>query len=131
MFEHTPAMSGFSVKNIDEAKKFYGNTLGLKTSDGEMGTLALHFENIGLVMIYPKDDHEPATYTVLNFLVDDIDKAVDELAGKGVEMERYGSDFHQDEKGIARGKKHNMGPDIAWFKDPSGNVLAVIENDKK
>jgi len=130
MFEHTFVMSSFSVKNIDEAKKFYGDTLGLRTTSGEMGTLMLHPEGGGQIMVYPKDDHRAATYTILNFMVDDIDEAVDELAGKDVEFKHYGEGFFQDEKGIARGKEHNMGPDIAWFEDPSGNVLAVIENDK-
>jgi catechol 2,3-dioxygenase-like lactoylglutathione lyase family enzyme len=131
MFEQTPIMFSFSVKNLDEAKKFYNELLGLKVTTGEMGTLMFHPKVGGLLMVYAKDDHKPATYTVLNFLVDDIDSYVDDLAAKGVEFKHYGEGFFQDEKGIARGKEHNMGPNIAWFEDPSGNVLAIIEEDKK
>jgi catechol 2,3-dioxygenase-like lactoylglutathione lyase family enzyme len=130
VFEKIPVMSSFAVKNLDEAKKFYGETLGLKTSTGEMGMLVLHPHSGGQVMVYPKDDHQAATYTVLNFLVDDIGETVAALKDKRVEMKRY-EGFHQDEQGIARGKAANMGPDIAWFEDPSGNILAVIENDKQ
>ena len=121
MFEHTKAFSGFSVDDIAKAKQFYGETLGLRVSE-EYGMLRLHLEGGGNILVYPKPDHTPATYTILNFPVDDIDRAVDELTARGVRFERYDG-FEQDEKGIARGP----GPNIAWFKDPAGNVLSVLE----
>jgi predicted enzyme related to lactoylglutathione lyase len=129
MFNETPAFSGFSVNDIDAARKFYGETLGVKVKDGEMGMLRLElFGDGGEVMIYPKEDHQPATYTMLNFVVKDLDKTVDELVAKGVKFEHYGSDMmKQDERGIAHGKAVHMGPDIAWMKDPAGNVIAVME----
>jgi catechol 2,3-dioxygenase-like lactoylglutathione lyase family enzyme len=123
MFEHTRAFSGFSVDDIPKAKRFYSETLGLRVSE-EHGMLHLHIAGDRDTLIYPKEDHTPATYTILNFPVDDIDKAVDELAARGVHFERYdGAD--QDEKGIFRGG----GPPIAWFKDPAGNVLSVLQQD--
>jgi predicted enzyme related to lactoylglutathione lyase len=122
MFADTKAFSGFAVDDIDEAKRFYGETLGLKISDGPMGILNLELAGDRLTMIYPKPDFEPATYTILNFPVDDVDAAVDELTSRGVEMERYDG-FDQDDKGIMR----DNGPTIAWFKDPAGNILAVLE----
>ena len=124
MLTNTPAFSGFAVDDIDEARRFYGETLGLNVSDGPMGVLSLELTGGATVMIYPKPDFKPATYTMLNFQVEDIDAAVDELAARGVEIERYDG-FGQDEKGIAR----DAGPAIAWFKDPAGNILAVIEQD--
>ena len=121
MFESTKAFSGFSVDDIATARQFYGETLGLRVSE-ENGLLWLHLAGDRDTLIYPKPDHQPASYTTLNFPVDDVEKAVDELAARGVRFERYeGAD--QDEKGIARG----VGPPIAWFKDPAGNVLAVHE----
>lgn len=126
MFKDTPAFGGFSVDNIEAAKDFYSQMLGLKVDQDEMG-LQLHTSGNNPLFIYQKDNHEAATFTILNFAVSDIDKAVDELTAKGIHFERYeGFPFDQDEKGIARGKAANMGPDIAWFKDPAGNTLAVL-----
>ena len=126
MFKDTPAFSGFSVDNQEAAKKFYGETLGLDVEDNGMG-LMLHLKGCD-VFVYAKPNHQPASYTMLNFAVEDIDNAVDDLAAKGIELERYPDMDHQDDKGIARGKDANMGPDIAWFKDPAGNILSVLEN---
>ena len=121
MFENTKAFSGFSVDDIPRAKQFYGETLGVRVSE-EHGMLTLHIAGERDTLVYPKDDHTPASFTILNFPVDDIDKAVDELTSRGVVFERYpGTDT--DEKGIFRGG----GPLIAWFKDPAGNVLSVIQ----
>jgi len=121
MLEDSEAFSGFAVPDIAEAKDFYGTTLGMRVSDGPMGLLTLHPPGGRDIMVYPKADHVPATYTILNFPVADIDEAVDELRASGVEFLRYDG-FDQDEKGIARGD----GPDIAWFTDPAGNILAVL-----
>jgi len=121
MLTHSQAFSGFAVPDIAEAKDFYGTTLGMRVSDGPMGLLTLHPAGGRDIMVYPKPDHIPASYTILNFPVDDIDAAVDELASRGVEFLRYDG-FEQDDKGIARGD----GPDIAWFTDPAGNILAVL-----
>jgi catechol 2,3-dioxygenase-like lactoylglutathione lyase family enzyme len=123
MFEHTKAFSGFSVDDIQKAKQFYGETLGLRVSE-EYGMLTLHIAGDRDTLIYPKEDHTPATFTILNFPVADIDKAVDELAARGVQFERY-EGAEQDDKGIARGQ----GPAIAWFKDPAGNILSVLQED--
>jgi catechol 2,3-dioxygenase-like lactoylglutathione lyase family enzyme len=122
------AFSGFSANDIAKAKAFYKDTLGLEVTDGPMGALQLHLPNSeSEVFVYPKEDHEPATFTILNFVVDDIDKAVDELTAKGITFEQYHrEDLPQDEKGVARGKAANMGPDIAWFKDPAGNILSIL-----
>jgi len=121
MLEHSKAFSGFSVDDIPKAKEFYGQTLGLRVSE-QNGMLELHIEGDRDTLVYPKPDHTPATYTILNFPVDDIDAAVDELTRRGVRFERYpGAD--QDDKGIHRGG----GPLIAWFKDPAGNILSVIQ----
>jgi predicted enzyme related to lactoylglutathione lyase len=123
MFTDTPAFSSFAVDDLDAARKFYGETLGLRVEDGPMGVLALQLAGGRTTMIYPKPDFVPATYTTLNFDVEDVDAAVDDLNARGVEMERYDG-FEQDEKGIARGQ----GPDIAWFRDPAGNILAVLKS---
>lgn len=120
MFADTKAFSGFAVPDIEAARTFYGNTLGINVSE-ENGLLTLHLAGGRDTLIYPKPDHEPANYTILNFAVEDVEQAVDELVSRGVEMERY-EGFDQDEKGIMRGQ----GPDIAWFKDPAGNILAVL-----
>jgi catechol 2,3-dioxygenase-like lactoylglutathione lyase family enzyme len=121
MFADTKAFSGFAVPDVEQAKEFYGTTLGIRVTD-ENGLLTLHLAGGERpTLIYPKPDHEPANYTILNFQVEDVEKAVDGLVERGVEMERY-EGFDQDEKGIARGQ----GPDIAWFKDPAGNILAVL-----
>ena len=126
MLEDSYAFSGFSVDNVAKAKGFYGTTLGLEVSE-ENGMLTLHLASGGTVLIYEKETHEPATFTILNFPVEDIDAAADELMSHGVTFEVYES-MHQDEKGIARGKAANMGPDIAWFKDPAGNILSILAN---
>lgn len=124
MFADTRAFSGFAVDDIDEAERFYGETLGVRASRGEMGFLELHLAGGRDTLIYPKPDFVPATYTILNFAVGDVEATVDDLVERGVEMERY-EGFDQDEKGIARGE----GPDIAWFKDPAGNILSVLSVD--
>jgi catechol 2,3-dioxygenase-like lactoylglutathione lyase family enzyme len=123
MFEHTKAFSGFSVDDIPKAKQFYSETLGLRVSE-EYGMLHLHIAGDRDTLVYPKDDHTPATFTILSFPVDDIDKAVDELTARGVPFERYDG-AEQDEKGIVRGR----GPAIAWFRDPAGNILSVLQQD--
>lgn len=122
------AFSGFSVDNQTKAKEFYTKTLGLKLDDETMG-LNLSLPGGGKLFIYPKDDHQPATFTVLNFVVDDIDEAVDDLKSKDVKFEQYdlGGGAKTDAKGIMRGIAAKQGPDIAWFKDPSGNVISVLQ----
>jgi catechol 2,3-dioxygenase-like lactoylglutathione lyase family enzyme len=121
MFANTKAFSGFAVDDMDKARQFYGETLGLKTSE-EHGLMTLHLSGDRPTLVYPKPDHTPADYTILNFPVDDIDEAVDKLAARGVRFERYDG-FGQDEKGISR----EEGPYIAWFRDPAGNVLSVLQ----
>jgi catechol 2,3-dioxygenase-like lactoylglutathione lyase family enzyme len=123
MFTDTTAYSGFAVDDLDKALEFYGDTLGLKTTvlDEENGLMALNLAGGRDTLVYRKPDLVPANYTILNFEVDDVERAVDELARRGVSLERY-EGFDQDEKGIARGP----GPDIAWFKDPAGNILSVL-----
>ena len=124
MFEHTKAFSGFSVDDIERAKQFYGETLGLKVTEAN-GLLTLHIEGGTEIIAYPKGgDHTPATFTILNFPVDDIVKAVEGLLARGVTFERYDALASEtDELGVYRG----FGPPIAWFKDPAGNVLAVLQ----
>ncbi|MEU6293747.1 VOC family protein [Streptomyces erythrochromogenes] len=124
MLGESKAFSGFSVDSIDTAKDFYGSTLGLRVSEGH-GMLSLHLGGGADVLVYPKENHSPASFTVLNFPVADVDRAVDELAARGVAFERYDG-FGQDAKGISR---NEGGPPIAWFKDPAGNVLSVLEVD--
>lgn len=126
MFGDSEAFSGFSADNIAKAKVFYGDILGLDVSEG-MGMLTLNLASGGTVIIYPKEDHEPATYTVLNFPVTEIDEAVEKLTALGIEFERY-EEMEADSKGIVRGLESGRGPDIAWFKDPSGNILAVLQD---
>ncbi|MEX2194379.1 MAG: VOC family protein [Thermoleophilaceae bacterium] len=128
MFENTQAYSGFAADDLKKAREFYGETLGLKTSvlDEESGLLALNLAGDRDTLIYHKPDFTPATYTILNFPVDDIDAAVDELATRGVSCERYDG-FEQDEKGIFRGLEAGTGPDVAWFEDPAGNILSVLQ----
>lgn len=123
MFANAKATSGFAVPDTDEAKRFYGETLGVEVTvlDEENGVMALKLTG-GDVFVYRKPDFAPATYTILNFEVDDVDAAVDELSSRGIALERY-EGFEQDEKGIARGP----GPSIAWFKDPAGNILSVLQ----
>ena len=126
MFQPKTAFSGFSVNDLAKAKEFYAQTLGLKVVEEGVG-LRLHLPGGGTVFAYPKNDHQPATFTLLNFVVDNIDEAVDELKSRGVNIDRYAG-MPQDEKGIMRGISQNMGPDIAWFKDPAGNILSVLQN---
>jgi predicted enzyme related to lactoylglutathione lyase len=124
MFSDTKAFSGFAVDDLETAKEFYGETLGVdfEVLDEENGVAALHHPGDRDTFLYRKEDLAPANYTMLNFQVDDVEAAVDALAERGVSVERY-EGFDQDEKGIMRGN----GPDIAWFKDPAGNILSVIE----
>ena len=125
MLEDSKAFSGFAVDDVGKAREFYGETLGVRTSvlDEDNHLLTLHLAGDRDTLIYGKPDFTPATYTILNFQVDDLEKTVDELSARGVSFERY-EGFDQDEKGIARG---GPGPAIAWFKDPAGNILSVLE----
>jgi len=122
MFADTEAFSGFSVTDIDEARKFYAETLGLRVTE-QYGLLTLQLAGGRDVLVYPKADHTPAAFTVLNFRVEDVDAAVDELTSRGVTFERYDG-MDQDAKGINRGG----GPFIAWFTDPAGNILSVLQD---
>jgi catechol 2,3-dioxygenase-like lactoylglutathione lyase family enzyme len=123
MFEKSKAFSGFSVNDTQKANEFYGRTLGLEVSESN-GLLKLHLESGTTVLIYPKPNHTPATFTILNFPVDNVDKAVDELTKRGVRFEIYNQpNLKTDERGVFRGG----GPVIAWFKDPAGNILSVLE----
>jgi catechol 2,3-dioxygenase-like lactoylglutathione lyase family enzyme len=123
MLKESKAFSTYSVDDIPRAEQFYGQTLGLDVAD-EMDGLVLHLAGGNDVFLYPKDNHEPATFTVLNFPASDVDEAVDRLTEAGVRFEQYEGELQTDEKGVFRGE----GPTIAWFKDPAGNVLSVIEN---
>ena len=124
MLGNSPPFSGFSVDDIDAARMFYRNILGLTVTDNEMGFLDLHLAGGARVMVYSKPDHVPATYTVLNFPVADIDAAVDEMAAAGVTFTAYPG--LTDEKGIARACEPSLGRGIAWFTDPAGNVMSVL-----
>jgi catechol 2,3-dioxygenase-like lactoylglutathione lyase family enzyme len=126
MFKANKAFSGFSVDDIAKAKEFYGRTLGLGVREGTMGELDLDIGGGAHVFVYPKQNHTPATYTVLNFPVGNIDQAVDDLRESGVKFERYEGSIKTDEKGIHRASEQDE-PTIAWFKDPAGNILSVIE----
>jgi len=128
MFRDSNAFSGFSVNDVRKAKQFYGQILGLEVSEvpDMEDLLELHLGGGAKVLIYPKPDHKPATFTILNFPVDDVDKAVDVLSQRGVRFEHYEGDIKTDKKGISRG---NGSPTIAWFKDPAGNILSVLEED--
>src|SRR5688572_23888629 len=123
----TGTFSSFSVDDLDKASEFYSKALGIDVSQTDEG-LQLSFKDGPSVFLYPKDDHEPATFTVLNFTVDDIDEAVDHLTDQGITFEDYGGELETDEKGIFRGAENDSGPNIAWFKDPAGNILSVIED---
>ena len=123
MFAETKAFSGFAVPDLSEARAFYEGTLGLRVSE-EHDLLTLHLAGDRDTLVYPKPDHVPATYTILNFEVDDVDAVVDELRKRNVQFERYDG-FDQDEKGISRASD---GPAIAWFTDPAGNILSVLES---
>jgi catechol 2,3-dioxygenase-like lactoylglutathione lyase family enzyme len=125
MFKNTKAASSFSVNDLQKAKEFYHQTLGLEITEGIMGILTLHLSGGGEVFVYPKPNHEPATFTVLNFVVPGIGKAVDDLIRAGITFEQYGEPMKTNEKGILHGNGH--GPDIAWFKDPAGNILSVLQ----
>jgi catechol 2,3-dioxygenase-like lactoylglutathione lyase family enzyme len=124
MFKNTKAFSGFSVDDVQKAKNFYGQTLGLEVSE-EHGLLTLQIAGGTRILIYPKPNHTPASFTILNFPVDDIEQAVNELTKLGVRFEHYEADIKTDEKGIHR----NAGPKIAWFRDPAGNILSVLEEN--
>lgn len=125
MLRASNAFGGFSVNDIPKARKFYSDVLGLKVSE-DHGILTLHLANGGSVIAYPKENHAPATFTILNFPVEDVDKTVDELSKRGVRFEHYDmKDLKTDKKGIMRGQ----GPTIAWFKDPAGNILSVIDEN--
>ncbi|HEY6185689.1 MAG TPA: VOC family protein [Terriglobales bacterium] len=124
MLNTNKAFSSFSVNDIAKAKDFYGKTLGLQVSSGPEGTLVLELSNSAKALMYPKPNHQPATFTVLNFPVDSVDKAVDDLSKRGVHFEIYNEPhLKTDQRGISRGN----GPTIAWFKDPAGNILSVLE----
>lgn len=126
MFKNNKAFSSFSVNDLKKAQQFYGETLGLEVSESPEG-LNLNLAGGNKIFVYPKDNHVPATFTILNFLVDDVDQAVDQLTKAGVHFEIYDQgELKTDEKGIARG--NGQGPTIAWFKDPAGNFLSVIES---
>ncbi|MCK7556580.1 VOC family protein [Chitinophaga sedimenti] len=125
MFAHTKAFSGFSVNDLKAAKTFYQDKLGINVKEeSEMPVLQLQIEGGIPVLLYQKDNHEPATYTVLNFPVQNIDEAVDQLRAKGIEFLQYEGNMKTDEKGISR---NNGGPQIAWFEDPAGNILSVLQ----
>ncbi len=123
MLKKSNAFSGFSVDDLGKAKEFYNKILGLEVTENKMGLLELHISGGNKILIYPKPNHEPATFTILNFPVKNIEKTVDDLINAGVRFEQYGGELKTDEKGIFRGG----GPLIAWFKDPAGNILSVIE----
>ncbi len=125
MLKDSQPFSGYSVNDLATAKAFYADTLGLDVTE-EMAGLGLAFANGHQVFLYPKDDHAPATFTVLNFPVPDIDAAVDALTAKGVRFLRYEGEMATDAKGVFRGAAQDAGPDIAWFTDPAGNILSVI-----
>lgn len=128
MLKAQTAFSGFSVNDQEKAKEFYTKILGLSIENEEMG-LQLKLPSAGSLFIYSKEGHKPADFTILNFVVENIDEAVDELTKQGVKFEHYDNmPFKQDEKGIARGLSANQGPDIAWFKDPAGNILSVLQD---
>ncbi|MGI8963398.1 MAG: VOC family protein [Thermomicrobiales bacterium] len=128
MLKDAKTFSSFSIDDLPKAKAFYSQSLELDVTEQEEG-LGLNFPGGGQVFLYPKPDHAPATFTVLNFQVANIDEAVDGLTSRGVTFERYGGDMKQDDKGIYRGAARGEGPNIAWFTDPAGNILSVIETD--
>ncbi|WP_192085902.1 VOC family protein [Algoriphagus sp. Y33] len=126
MLQNSNVFSSYSVNDIPKATSFYQDILGLDVTEDEMGFLSLHFSGGGNVIIYPKANHTSATFTVLNFSVDDIDQTVDELIAKGVKFEQYSDPIQTDDKGICR---EGGGPFIAWFKDPAGNILSVLQEE--
>jgi catechol 2,3-dioxygenase-like lactoylglutathione lyase family enzyme len=125
MFKNTKAFSGFSVNDIQKAKEFYGETLGLEVAELPMNLLELHIAGGTKILVYPKDDHTPASFTILNFPVDNVEDAVEQLGGRRVRFEQYEGPLKTDDKGIHRAPGV---PDIAWFKDPAGNILSVLED---
>ena len=125
MLKHSKAFSGFSVNDIQKAKEFYSGILGLEVKDNPMGLLELNLEGGNHIIIYPKPNHASATFTILNFPVKNIDEAVEGLIKKGIRFEQYEGQIKTDEKGICR--SGGKGPNIAWFKDPAGNILSLIE----
>jgi catechol 2,3-dioxygenase-like lactoylglutathione lyase family enzyme len=126
MFKESKAFSSFSVNDLQAAKQFYTETLELQVTDSPMGVIELHIADSRNIIVYPKPNHQPATFTVLNFLAQNIDVAVDTLIAKGIVFEQYkGEHMNTDEKGIVRG--NGYGPNIAWFKDPAGNILSIVE----
>ena len=127
IFKNAPVFGSFAVKDLDPARQFYGRTLGLTVRDDkEMGIFEIQSPDKSHVLVYPKPDHQPAVFTVLNLQVRDIDEAVDALTSAGVKFERYDTaDMKTDAKGVMRGAK--QGPSIAWFRDPSGNIVSVLE----
>lgn len=131
MLKDSKAFSSFSVDNIEKARDFYQDTLGLEVKTVKVGIdlLEIHTSGNNPIMIYPKEDHKPATFTVLNFPVDNLEKTVDELIARGIKFEQYDwGDMKTDEKGIMKG--NGYGPDIAWFTDPAGNIIGVMTRDK-
>ncbi len=129
MLKESKAFSTFSVDDLKKAKEFYGQKLGLEVSETQEG-LGLQITGGNQIFIYPKSNHTPAAFTVLNFPVDDIDQAVDELGSRGVRFESYEGEMKTDQKGIFRGADRGEGPNIAWFKDPAGNILSVLEQQQ-
>lgn len=127
MFNPTGSFSGFSVDDLVRARDFYTSKLGLEVESDTMGLL-FRLPGGGRVFVYDKPNHLPASFTILNFAVDDIDEAVDALTDQGIHFERYPGGPPQDAKGILRGREANMGPDIAWFKDPAGNILSLLQD---
>ena len=125
MLRHSKAFSGFSVNDLEKARYFYSEVLGLNVRKNDMGLLEVSLDENSRLIIYPKPDHQPATFTVLNFPVEDIEQTVDELTRRGVVFEQYAEPIKTNEKGISRGPR---GPAIAWFRDPAGNILSVLEN---
>ena len=123
MLGNIKAISGFSVNDLQKAKEFYGGTLGLEVSENSMGILTLHIADGGEIIIYPKPNHVPATFTILNFPVPDVEAVVDKLIEQGIIFEQYDGPLKTNEKGIMSGN----GPDIAWFKDPAGNILSILQ----
>ena len=125
MLKNSKAFSGFAVNDIQKAKQFYSEILGLNVKENQMGLIELQIEGGNHIIVYPKPNHVPATFTILNFPVENIDKSVDELINKGITFEQYEGPIKTDEKGICR--SGGKGPNIAWFKDPAGNILSLIE----
>ena len=128
MKDFKSAFSGISTNDLQKAKDFYVNTLGFQPINEKMG-LMIGLPGGAQLFIYEKDDHQPATFTVLNFVVENIDQTIDELNEKGIKFEQYDLGVAKtDERGVLRGKAANQGPDIAWFKDPAGNILSILED---